>query len=504
MSGTQPQQTAVTPTPTPANLLRTSKNRAHRHHHHHQAQLASSSSSSDPQSAPGSGSCGTVPKPGATPPPGAAGPASGSPPHVRVNVVAGYQMGQVIGRGACGVVYKAVDVKTGEFVAVKQVKTSANASQAAEKEINILSRLSHPNIIRVIGTHVEQDTLSIILEYADGGSLAGILDKFGPLPETLVATYIDQVLTGLDYLHSQMVLHRDIKGGNILISADGTAKISDFGVSAVFAKTTKRLTVVGTPYWMSPETIQMDGQTDASDIWSLGATIIELLTGFPPYHMLSPMGAMFHIVQDQLPPLPSDISNELHDFLVLCFQKEQTDRPPAAALKTHLWLREKALRSSKAPSVGELVDNVQDYNAIRAPTPESPLTPSQSPTVSSMLNLESVVTPREAEFTSRLQKLEDQLHLSEKKRLELRKELEDCHEEIEELKKTLRANASAEKTSQEFFWNLAMAIKTTALERGQPCATNIQPLYEKAVAQDIPWNLWVEWLPSMLMPAKKT
>ena len=118
-----------------------------------------------------------------------------------------------------------------------------------------------------------------------------------------------QILLGLQYLHDQGVIHRDIKGANILTTKDGKVKLADFGVStSTLAGADKEAQVVGTPYWMAPEIIQLSGATPASDIWSLGCTVIELLEGKPPYHKLAPMPALFAIVNDDHPPLPEGVS----------------------------------------------------------------------------------------------------------------------------------------------------------------------------------------------------
>lgn len=118
---------------------------------------------------------------------------------------------------------------------------------------------------------------------------------------------MSQVLMGLHYLHEQGVIHRDIKGANILTTKDGLVKLADFGV-ATKAAGTNEASVVGTPYWMAPEVIELAGATTASDIWSLGSTVIELLDGKPPYHKLQPMAALFRIVNDDHPPLPGGAS----------------------------------------------------------------------------------------------------------------------------------------------------------------------------------------------------
>jgi serine/threonine protein kinase len=124
-----------------------------------------------------------------------------------------------------------------------------------------------------------------------------------------------QVLHGLQYLHDQGVIHRDIKGANILTTKNGKVKLADFGVStSTLAGADKEAQVVGTPYWMAPEIIQLSGATPASDIWSLGCTVIELLEGKPPYHHLAAMPALFAIVNDDHPPLPEGVSPVRHSI----------------------------------------------------------------------------------------------------------------------------------------------------------------------------------------------
>lgn len=146
-----------------------------------------------------------------------------------------------------------------------------------------------------------------MIRYCENGSLHTISKNFGRFPENLVALYMSQVLAGLLYLHEQGVIHRDIKGANILTTKQGLVKLADFGVAS---RTTglHESSVVGTPYWMAPEVIELSGATTASDIWSLGSTVIELLEGKPPYYKFQPMQALFRIVNDDHPPLPQGAS----------------------------------------------------------------------------------------------------------------------------------------------------------------------------------------------------
>lgn len=222
-----------------------------------------------------------------------------------------YQLGDCLGKGAFGSVFRALNMSTGETVAVKQVKLADlpnSELRVITLEIDLLKNLDHPNIVKYRGFVKSADTLDIILEYCENGSLHSISKNFGKFPENLVGLYMSQVLHGLLYLHDQGVIHRDIKGANILTTKQGLVKLADFGVATRTTNIHGESSVVGTPYWMAPEVIELSGATTASDIWSLGCTVIELLDGRPPYHKLQPMHALFRIVNDDHPPLPDGAS----------------------------------------------------------------------------------------------------------------------------------------------------------------------------------------------------
>lgn len=159
-----------------------------------------------------------------------------------------------------------------------------------------------------------------------------------------------QVLLGLQYLHDQGVIHRDIKGANILTTKDGKVKLADFGVStSTLAGPDKEAQVVGTPYWMAPEIIELSGATPASDIWSLGCTVIELLSGKPPYHHLQAMPALFAIVNDDHPPLPEGVSSVSYmSFSSLLIFNKITDIPIGGPRLSHAMLSE----GPESPSIG--------------------------------------------------------------------------------------------------------------------------------------------------------
>jgi serine/threonine protein kinase len=187
----------------------------------------------------------------------------------------------------------------------------------------------------------------------ENGSLSTMIKKFGSFTESLTSIYITQVLRGLTYLHEQGVLHRDIKGANILTTKDGMVKLADFGVAMRLNEANDgEQDVLGSPYWIAPEIIEMSAPTPACDIWSLGCIIIELLTGRPPYFDLVPMAALFRIVQDDYPPFPDGISQALRDFLLQCFKKDPMMRSSAAKLIEHPWLHNSSTTTAASNLTG--------------------------------------------------------------------------------------------------------------------------------------------------------
>lgn len=285
-----------------------------------------------------------------------------------------YQLGDCLGKGAFGSVFRALNMGTGETVAVKQVKLAdlpKSELRVITLEIDLLKNLDHPNIVKYHGFVKSTESLNIILEYCENGSLHSISKNFGKFPENLVGLYMSQVLHGLLYLHEQGVIHRDIKGANILTTKQGLVKLADFGV-ATRTTTLHESSVVGTPYWMAPEVIELSGATTASDIWSLGCTVIELLDGRPPYHKLQPMHALFRIVNDDHPPLPEGASPVVRDFLMQCFQKDPNLRVSARKLLKHPWIvnarRSDSVVPKKPTEYEEAVKSVQQWNeALKSP-----------------------------------------------------------------------------------------------------------------------------------------
>ncbi|KAG9313050.1 Pkinase-domain-containing protein [Chiua virens] len=256
-----------------------------------------------------------------------------------------FQLGNCIGRGQFGVVYRALNLTTGQMVAVKRIRLEGLKEEEVMqlmKEVDLMKSLSHPGIVKYEGMVRDEEFLNIVLEYAESGSLGQTLKAFGKLNERLVAGYVVKILEGLHYLHESQVVHCDLKAANILTTKTGNIKLSDFGVSLNLRAMERELNnVAGTPNWMAPEVIELKGASPKSDIWSLGCTVIELLTGRPPYgDITNSMTVMFRIVEDEMPPLPDDDCSEaLQDFLQQCFHKDPLQRPDAEMLCEHPWLK---------------------------------------------------------------------------------------------------------------------------------------------------------------------
>ncbi|KAJ4833779.1 hypothetical protein Tsubulata_012655 [Turnera subulata] len=192
-----------------------------------------------------------------------------------------WRKGELIGCGAFGRVYMGMNLDSGELIAVKQAHI-----RELEEEVKLLKNLSHPNIVRYLGTGREDDSLNILLEFVPGGSISSLLGKFGSFPESVIRMYTKQLLLGLEYLHQNGIMHRDIKGANILVDNKGCIKLADFGASkkvVELATINGAKSMKGTPYWMAPEVILQTGHSFSADIWSVGCTVIEMATGKPPW-----------------------------------------------------------------------------------------------------------------------------------------------------------------------------------------------------------------------------
>ena len=241
----------------------------------------------------------------------------------------GWVRGAIIGAGAQGTVSLAMNSSNGQLFAVK---SAASYSSELDNEYEILQPLDSPYIVRCLGRNfsVEHgvEMHNLLMEYMPGGSLGDLLIKFGGrLNESMIRSYTDAILCGIHYLHRQGIVHCDIKGKNVLVGTNGV-KLADFGSAKRFAgneKCQKTLQLRGTPLWMAPEVVKQVEQGPASDIWSLGCTVLEMATGRPPWNNVSnPVAAIYQIGRtEELPKLPALISAQLQDFLEKCFREIQ-------------------------------------------------------------------------------------------------------------------------------------------------------------------------------------
>jgi serine/threonine protein kinase len=259
-----------------------------------------------------------------------------------------WQRGDYIGRGATSMVYSGINLDTGQLIAIKEYLVASHEMTASEarmfsSEMVLMRGLNHPNIVRLLGADYVDGRVVILLEYVTGGSLHDLVRRFEKLEESLIRHYTRQIVEGLAYLHDRDIIHRDIKSANVLISDAGVAKVSDFGASKQLlpgSSESRNISKVGTPIYMSPEVIRGTGHGAASDIWSLGCTVVEMAEGVPPFSQMSNTFAIMYAVASgsATPNIPECLSEAGRDFLELCFRRKPSERPSAEQLLLHPFL----------------------------------------------------------------------------------------------------------------------------------------------------------------------
>ncbi|XP_010415554.1 PREDICTED: serine/threonine-protein kinase PAK 1-like [Camelina sativa] len=269
-----------------------------------------------------------------------------------------YEFLNELGKGSYGSVYKARDLKTSEIVAVKVISLTEGEEGYEEirGEIEMLQQCNHPNVVRYLGSYQGEDYLWIVMEYCGGGSVADLMNVTEEALEEYQIAYIcREALKGLAYLHSIYKVHRDIKGGNILLTEQGEVKLGDFGVAAQLTRTmSKRNTFIGTPHWMAPEVIQENRYDGKVDVWALGVSAIEMAEGLPPRSAVHPMRVLFMISIEPAPMLEDKEKWSLvfHDFVAKCLTKEPRLRPTAAEMLKHKFVeRCKTGASAMSPKI---------------------------------------------------------------------------------------------------------------------------------------------------------
>ncbi|XP_057480811.1 mitogen-activated protein kinase kinase kinase YODA-like [Actinidia eriantha] len=261
-----------------------------------------------------------------------------------------WKKGKLLGRGTFGHVYVGFNSDSGESCAMKEVTLLSDDAKSKEsakqlgQEIALLSRLRHPNIVQYYGSETVDDKLYIYLEYVSGGSIYKLLQEYGQFGELAIRSYTKQILSGLAYLHSKSIVHRDIKGANILVDPNGRIKLADFGMAKHIAGQSCPLSFKGSPYWMAPEVIKnLNGCNLMVDIWSLGCTVLEMATAKPPWSNFEGVAAMFKIGNSKdLPAIPDHLSDDGKDFVRQCLQRNPLHRPTAAKLLEHPFVKNAA------------------------------------------------------------------------------------------------------------------------------------------------------------------
>ncbi|XP_058882595.1 mitogen-activated protein kinase kinase kinase kinase 5-like [Acipenser ruthenus] len=277
-----------------------------------------------------------------------------------------------VGGGTYGEVYKAQNKQTGDMTAIKIIKMEPEDDfSVIQQEIVMVKSCKHHNIVAYFSSYIQSNKLWICMEYCGGGSLQDVYNVTGPLTELQIAYVCREMLKGLDYLHNQRKIHRDIKGANILLNDLGEVKLADFGISAQITATfARRMSFIGTPYWMAPEVAAVEikgGYNELCDVWSVGITAIELAELQPPLFDVHPLRVLFLMSKSgyQPPKLKDKAkwSSMFHNFIKMMLIRNPKKRPSACKMLTHQFVSQSGLSRSLTT---ELLEKLQDPEKLQS------------------------------------------------------------------------------------------------------------------------------------------